>query len=107
MSELMANLEGIDAPSTHSPSSSDILDCIPTVPVHPHSDTPLPRRISRLGPVILQPCAEAGPSKGGQRYMYIGVRSGRTPTVHTDWKQAEAELLVCAIPQSDDSLANH
>ena len=98
MAELMANLEGIDAPSTstrsQSPSSSDILDCIPAVPLQPHSDTPLPRRISRLGPISLQPCAEAGPSKGKQRYMYIGVRSGRIPTVYTDWKDAEAELVV-------------
>lgn len=100
MSELMANLEGIDSPSTHSSSSSDNLESAPTVPVHPHTDNPLPRRISRLGPVILQPCAEAGPSKGGQRYMYIGVRSGERPTVYTDWKQAEAELLVCRRPPS-------
>jgi len=91
----MANLEGIDSPSTHSLTSSDNLNDIPTIPLQPHHETPLPRRISRLGPVILQPCAEAGPSKGGQRYMYIGVRSGETPAVYTDWKEAEAELLVC------------
>jgi len=97
MSELMANLEGIDSPSTHSSSSSDNLENIPTVPVHSHHDSPLPRRISRLGPVILQPCAEAGPSKGGQRYMYIGVRSGERATVYTDWKQAEAQLIVCRL----------
>jgi hypothetical protein len=103
----MANLEGIDSPSTHSSSSSDTLDYTPTIPIHPHSETPLPRRISRLGPVILQPCAEAGPSKGGQRYMYIGIRSGETPAVYTDWKQAEAELLVCRDSSpSDGSLAN-
>lgn len=32
--------------------------------------------------------------------MYIGVRSGERPTVYTDWKQAEAELLVCRRPPS-------
>jgi hypothetical protein len=29
--------------------------------------------------------------------MYIGVRSGRVPTVYTNWKEAEAELIVCPL----------
>lgn len=27
--------------------------------------------------------------------MYIGVRSGTIPTVYTEWKEAEEQLLVC------------
>jgi hypothetical protein len=40
--------------------------------------------------------------------MYIGIRSGETPAVYTEWKQAEAELLVCRDSSlSDDSYTDN
>lgn len=57
------------------------------------------RRISRLGPIDLTPTAKSGPSDGS-RYLYVAVRSGRRPGVYTDWREAEAQLLVCSISHS-------
>lgn len=94
----MANMEAIDR-SLSLPSP--IFDCMPALsddlaePVQTKTPHPQPRRISRLGPVSLRPCAEAGPSRDkGERFMYIGVRSGEVPKVYTDWREAEAQLLV-------------
>jgi hypothetical protein len=96
MSELMANLEAIDRPLSLPPPILDYMPILSNDLAEPQqSNTPQPRRISRLGPVSLRPCAEAGPSKdNGERFMYIGVRSGEVPRVYTDWKEAETQLLV-------------
>jgi hypothetical protein len=97
----MANLEAIDKPLPNCPiSSTDILDRAPPtlsqLPSPLHVEVTQPRRISRLGPIALTPCAEAGPSRG-QRYLYVAVRRGRIPGVYTDWKEAEKQVIVSII----------
>ena len=99
MTAIMANFNlsgGLEKPLPPSPPITfDSID-------HPIDDTILlprfesaPRRISRLAPINVAPNATAGPSTS-QRYLYVAVRSGAHPGVYTDWREAEAQLLVRA-----------
>jgi hypothetical protein len=104
MSASMASLDAFDKPLPNSPiSCTDILDRVPTftpqlvtscqLPTPLEIEVVQPRRISRLGPVSLTPCAEAGPSRG-PRFLYVAVRRGRIPGVYTEWREAEKQVIV-------------
>jgi hypothetical protein len=84
-----ASCSSSEAYSSAESSSSDSSSA-PISPTFANTEASPARRFTRLGPM---PTIAHSDPKQHQRFFYIGVRSGHTPGVYTQWEAAERQLL--------------